>query len=179
MSVHQQLPLPTLSDVMEAVLERVGPDLARRGHRMIVDLADSCADTGRDLFPVVDVIADVLASASLCSLTKRNLVRVVFEDDHVVMTVRDEIPDSDWPLARRLTETHGSKISCCSAETDRGTEVVVRLEVPVSEPESDDARARDGAPARALGGRREFRHRTTIARPLLKVRAAQEATRRD
>ena len=179
MSAHQQLPLPTLSDVMEAVLEKVGPDLARRGHRMIVDLADSCTDTGRDLFPVADLIADVLASASLCSLTKRNLVRVVFEDDHVVMTVRDEVADSDWPLARRLTETHGSRISCCSAETERGTEVVVRLQVPVSKPESDHARARDGAPARAPGVRREVRSRKTVARPLLKVRAAQEATRRD
>ena len=179
MSAHQPLPLPTLSDVMEAVLEKVGPDLARRGHKMIVDLADSCTDTGRDLFPVADVIADVLASASLCSLTKRNLVRVVLEDDHIVMTVRDEISDSDWPLAHRLTETHGSRISCCSAETERGTEVVVRLQVPVSKPESDRARARDGAPARAPDVRREVRYRTTVARPLLKVRAAQEATRRD
>ncbi len=179
MSTHQQLPLPTLSDVMEAVLDRVGPDLARRGHKMIVHLVDSCTDTGRDLFPVADVIADVLACASLYSLTKRNLVHVAFEDDHVVMTVRDPVPVSGWPLARRLTETHGSRISCCSAETERGTDVVVRLQVPVSEPESDDSRARDGAPARAPGGHREFRHRTTVARPLLKVRAAQEGTRRD
>ena len=172
MSTQQQLPLPTLSDVMEAVLERVGPDLARRGHKMIVDLVDSCTDTGRDLFPVADVIADVLACASLYSPTKRNFVRVVFEDDHVVVTVRDEVSDSDWRLARRLTEMHGSRISCSSAETERGTEVVLRLQVPVSKLESDDSRARDGAPAR-------FRYRKTVARPLLKVRAVQEATRRD
>jgi len=175
MSTQQQLPLPTLSDVMEAVLERVGPDLARRGHTMIVDLVDSCTDTGRDLFPVADVIADVLACASLSSLTKRNLVRVAFEDDHVVMTVHDEVLDSDWPLAGRLTETHGSRISCSSTETERGTEVVVRLQVPVSKLESDDSRARASAP----GGRREIRYRETAARPLLKVRAAQEATRRE
>jgi len=171
MSIHLQLPLPTLSAVMEVVLERAGPHLARRGHKMIVDLVDSCTDTGRDLFPVADIIADVLVCASLYSLTKRNLVRVVFEDDHVVMTVRDEVPDSSWPLARRLAEKHGGRISCCSAETERGTEVVVRLQVPVSELESDDSWATDE--------RQEFRHRATVARPLLSVRAAQEAPRRD
>ncbi len=179
MSTHQQLPLLTLSDLMEAVLQRVGPDLAQGGHRMIVDLVDSCTDTGRDLFPVADIIADVLVCASLYSLTKRNLVRVAFEDDRVVMTVHDQVPDSGWPLARRLTETYGAKISCCSAETDRGAEVVVRLQVPVSNGESDDSWARDGVPARVSGGRRESRYRATAARPLLRVRAAQEATQRD
>jgi len=147
MPIHQQFPLSVLSDVMEPVLERVGPHLARRGHRMIVHLVDSCTDTGRDLFPVKDTIADVLLCASLYSLTKRNLVRVVFEDDHVVITVRDEVPYSGWPLARRLTQKHGGRISCCSAETERGTEVVVRLQVPVSKPESDDSWSRDGVPA--------------------------------
>jgi len=179
MSIHQQFPLPTLSDVMEAVLERVGPDLAQRGHRMIVDLVDSSTDTGHDLHPVADVIADILACASLYSLTKRNLVRVAFEDDRVVITVRDEIPHSGWPLARRLTEKHGGRISCCSAETEWGTEVVVRLQVPVSTLESDDSSATDGVPARVPGGHRESRYRATAARPLLRVRAAQEAARRD
>src|SRR5436309_15871519 len=107
MPTHQQVPLPTLSDVMEAVLERVGPDLARREHSMIVDLADSCADTGRDLFPVADVIADVLESASLYSLTKPNIVHVVFEDDHDVITVRDQVPHTAGPLTRPIAETHG------------------------------------------------------------------------
>ena len=167
MSTQQQLPLPTLSDVMEAVLERVGPDLARRGHTMIVDLVDSCTDTGRDLFPVADVIADVLECASLYSLTKRNLVHVMFEDNHVVITVRDQVPYSGGPLARRLTATHGGRISCCSAETERGAAAVVRLQVPVSKP------------ARVPDGRQEFRYRATVARPLLKVREAQEAPRRD
>jgi len=171
MLTHQQFPLSTLSDVMEAVLESVGPDLAQRGHRMIVDLAASSTDTGRDLSPVVDVIADVLECASLYSLTKCNLVRVVFEDDHVVMTVRDPVPDSGGPLARQLTEKHGGRISCCSAETERGAEVVVRLPVPVSKRESDDSWATDE--------RQEFRYRATVARPLLSVRAAQEAARRD
>ena len=179
MTTHQQVPLTTLSDVMEAVLESVGPDLARRGQRMMVDLVDSSTDTGRDLFPVADVIADVLESASLYSLTKRNLVRVAFEDDRVVITVRDEIPHSGWPLARRLTEKHGGRISCCSAETEWGTEVVVRLQVPVSTLESDDSSATDGVPARVPGGHRESRYRATVARPLLRVRAAQEATQRD
>jgi len=179
MSTHQQMPLPTLSDVMEAVLEIVGPDLARRGQRMIVDLVDSSTDTGRDLFPVADVIADVLACASLYSLTKRNFVRVAFEDDHVTITVRDEVPDSGWPLARRLTETHGNRISCCSAETERGADLVVQVPVPLSKPESNDACGWDGVPARAAGGPQEFQHRATVARPLLKERAAQEATRRD
>ena len=178
MTTHQQVPLTTLSDVMEAVLESVGPDLARRGQRMMVDLVDSSTDTGRDLFPVADVIADVLECASLYSLTKRNIVHVVFEDDHVVITVRDEVPDSGGPLTRRLAETHGGRISCCSAETERGAEVVVRLQVPVSKLESDDSWARHGAPARVPGGRQEFRCRATAARPLLKVRAAQEAPRR-
>ena len=167
MTTHQQFPLSTLSDVMEAVLESVGPDLARRGQRMMVDLVDSSTDTGRDLFPVADVIADVLECASLYSLTKRNFVHVVFEDDHVVITVRDEVPDSAAPLARRLTETHGDRISCCSAETERGAAAVVRLQVPVSKP------------ARVPDGRQEFRYRATVARPLLKVREAQEAPRRD
>jgi len=171
MPTHQQFPLSTLSDVMQGVLERVGPHLALRRHKMIVDLVDSCTDTGCDLFPVADIIADVLICASLYSRTKRNLVRVVFEDDHVVITVRDEVRDSGWPLARRLTEKHGGRISCCSAETERGTEVVVRLQVPVSKLESDDSWATDE--------RQEFRYRATVARPLLSVRAAQEAARRD
>ncbi len=179
MPTHQQFPLPTLSDAMEAVLERVSPDLARRGHRMIVDLVDSSTDTGRDLFPVADVIADVLECASLYSLTKRNFVHVVFEDDHVVMTVRDAVRYSGGPLARRLAETHGGRISCCSAETERGAEVVVRLQVPVSNLESDDSWTRDRGPARVPGGRQEFHYRATVARPLLRVRAAQEAPRRD
>ena len=173
MPTHQQFPLPTLSDVMEAVLERVGPDLARREHRMIVDLVDSCADTGRDLSPVADVIADVLECASLYSLTKRNLVHVVFEDDHVVMTVRDPVPDCGGPLARQLTETQGDRISCCSAVTERGAEVVVRLQVPVSKLESDDSWARNGVPACVPDWRQESRHRATVARPLLRERAAQ------
>src|SRR5712691_7929332 len=138
MPTYQQLPLLTLSDVMEVVLERVGPDLAQRGQRMIFDLVASSTDTGRDLFPVADVIADVLKCASLYSLTKRNLVHVVFEDDHIVITVRDEVPISGGPLARRLTETHSGRISCSSAETERGAEVVVRLQVPASRVESDD-----------------------------------------
>jgi len=179
MPTQQQFPLSTLSDVMEVVLERVGPHLARRGHRMIVDLVDSCTDTGRDLFPVANIVADVLICASIYSLTKRNLVRVVFQDDHVVLNVRDEVPDSGWPLARRLSEKHRGRISCCSAETKRGTEVVVRLPVPVSKRESDDSRATNGVPARASGERQASRYRATVARPLLRVRAAQEAPRPD
>ena len=165
MATHQQIPLPTLSDVMELVLERVGPDLARRGNRMIVDLVNSSTDTGRDLSPVADVIADVVNSASLSSRTKRNFVRVAFADDHVVITVRDPVPDSGPLLANQLTETHGGKVRCRSARTERGAEVVVQLPVPVAKLESSD--------------RREFRHRATTARPLLWVRAAQEARRRD
>ena len=179
MSTHQQLPLPTLSDVMEVVLESVGPELARRGHRMIVNLADSSTDTGRDLSPVMDVIADVLECASLYSLTKCNLVQIAFEDDHVVMTVQDPVPDSGGPLARQLTEKHGGRISCCSAETEGGAEAVVRLHVPVPKRESDDSWTRDGAPARVPGVRHAFRHRETVARPLLRVRAAQEGPRAD
>lgn len=165
MATHQQIPLPTLSDVMEVVLERLGPDLARRGNRMIVDLVDSSTDTGRDLSPVADVIADVINCASLSSRAKRNFVRVAFADDHVVITVRDPVPDSGPPLAQQFTETHGSRVRCCSARTERGAEVVVQLPVPASKLESNN--------------RREFHHRATVARPLLCVRAAQEATRRD
>ncbi len=181
MPTQQQFPLSTLSDVMEVVLERVGPHLARRGQRTIVDLVDSCTDTGCDLFPIADIIADVLICASIYSLTKRNLLRVVFEDDHVVMTLRDEVPDSGWPLARRLTQKHGGRISCCSAETKRGTAVVVRLQVPVpgSKVESDESWATDGVPARAPAGHQQFHYRATVARPLLRVRAAQEASGRD
>jgi len=164
MATLQQIPLPTLSDVMEVVLERVGPDLVRRGNRMIVDLVDSSTDTGRDLSPVADVIADVIDCASRSSQTKRNFVRVAYADDHVVITVRDPVPDSGPPLAHRLTETHGSKVRCRSARTERGAEVVVQLPVPVAKLESSD--------------RREFHHRATVARPLLWVRAAQEARRR-
>jgi hypothetical protein len=165
MATHQQFPLPTLSDVMEVVLEQVGPDLARRGNRMIVDLVDSSTDTGRDLSPVADVIADVIASASVSSQSKRNFVRVAYDDDQVVITVRDPVPDSGPPLANRLTEIHGSRVRCRSARTERGAEVVVQLPVPASRLESGD--------------RREFHHRVTTARPLLWVRAAQEGRRRD
>jgi hypothetical protein len=174
MSTNQQMSVPTLSDVMEAVLERVGPDLARRGHRMIVDLVDSSTDTGYDLLPVADVIADVLDCASLYSLTQRNVVRVAFQGDRVVITVRDPVPVSGWPLARRLTDTLGGKISCCSAETELGAEVVVQIQVPASTPESNDSNAWRGAP----GVQREL-GRATVARPLLKERAAQEPPRRD
>ena len=165
MATLQQSPLPTLSDVMEVVLDRVGPDLARRGNRMIVDLVDSSTDTGRDLTPVADVITDVIDCAARSSQTKRNFVRVTYADDHIVITVRDPVPDSGPPLAHRLTEIHGGKVRCRSARTERGAEVVVRLPVPVAKLESSD--------------RREFRHRATTARPLLWVRAAQEARRRD
>jgi hypothetical protein len=165
MATHQHSPLTTLSDVMEVVLDQVGPELARRGNRMIVDLVDSSTDTGRDLSPVADVIADVIDSASLSSRTNRNFVRVAYDDDQVVITVRDPVPDSGPPLAHRLTETHGSKVRCRSARTERGTEVIVQLPVPASRLES--------------GARREFHHRATTARPLLSVRAAQEGRRRD
>jgi hypothetical protein len=165
MATLQQSPLPTLSDVMEVVLDRVGPDLARRGNRMIVDLVDSSTDTGRDLSPVADVIADVIDCASLTSQAKRNFVRVAFADDQVVITVRDPVTDSGPPLAHRLTEIHGGKVRCRSARTERGAEVVVQLPVPESKLESSN--------------RREFHHRATTARPLLWVRAAQEARRRD
>src|SRR5882762_8401321 len=107
MPTQQQAQLSTLSDVMEVVLERVGPHLARRGQRMIVDLVDSCTDTGRDLCPVADIIADVLICASIYSLTKRNLLRVVFEDDHVVITVRDEVPARQDQLR---SEEHTSEL---------------------------------------------------------------------
>src|SRR5947208_14816535 len=104
MTTHQQFPLSTLSDVMEAVLESVGPDLARRGQRMMVDLVDSSTDTGRDLFPVADVIADVIEFASLYSLTKRNLVHVVFEDNHVVINVHDHVRYSLGPWMRHTPD---------------------------------------------------------------------------
>ena len=179
MPTYQQLPLTTLSDVMEVVLEKLGPDLARRGHRMLLHLVDSSTDTGRDLSPVADVIADVLDCAACDALTKRNLVQVAFEDDHIVITVREEIADRGWALARRLTETHGRGISCCSAETALGTEVVVRVQVPVFEPASDESRSSDDVLVRAPVERREFRYRATVARLLLNVRAVQEASRRD
>lgn len=177
MPTQQQLPLTTLSDVMEAVLQKVGPDLARRGHRMLLHLVDSSTDTGRDLFPIADVIADVLECASCDALMRRNLVHVALEDDHIVITVHEEISDSGW-LARRLTETHGGRISCSSAETALGTELVVRVQVPAFKATSDDSGAWDDVPVRDPVWRREF-YRATLARPLLNVRAVQEAIRRD
>ena len=164
--LHQPSPFTTLSDVMEAVLATVGPDLAKRRHSLIFDLADSLTSFTGDRSTIAQIIADVLQSASRYSLTKRTIIRVVVEGGQVVITVRDQSRGIGWPLVHELAETHGRRITCSRTETERGSEVVVRFQVP--EPRSDDSWA-------TPGDRTELHHRVTVARPLLKEREAHES----
>jgi len=160
-ALHEPLPHTTLSDVMEAVLATVGPDLARRRHSLIFDLADSLTSFTGDRTTIAQIIADVLQIASRYSLTKRTIMRVVLEGGEVVITVRDQSRGIGWPLVHELAETHGRRITCARTETERGSEVVVRFQVP--EAGSDDSWVMPG-------DRNELHHRVTVARPLLKER---------
>jgi signal transduction histidine kinase len=154
-SLPQAFPQTTLSDVMEAVLATVGPSLAKRRHSLIFDLADSLTSFSGDRSTITQIIADVLQNASRYSLTKRTILRVVLEGGQIVITVRDQSRGIGWPMVHELAETHGRRIKCSRAETEWGSEVVVRFQVP--EPGSDDSWV-------------TLHHRVTVARPLLKER---------
>ena len=160
-SLPQALPQTTLSDVMEAVLATVGPSLAKRRHSLIFDLADSLTSFSGDRSTIAQIIADVLQNASRYSLTKRTIMRVVLEGGQIVITVRDQSRGIGWPMVHELAETHGRRIKCSRAETEWGSEVVVRFQVP--ECGSDDSWV-------TPGDRTELHHRVTVARPLLKER---------
>ena len=154
-ALPQTLPQTTLSDVMEAVLATVGPDLAKRRHSLILDLVDSLTSFTGDRSTIEQIIADVLQNASRYSLTKRTILRIVLEGGQIVITVRDQSRGIGWPLVHELAETHGRRVRCSRAETERGSEVVVRFQVPESG--SDDSWL-------------TLHHRVTLARPLLKER---------
>ena len=133
---HSQVPRATLSDVTDAVLKILRPDLQRRGRQLVVEVTETSEFLAGDPSPVAQVMADLLDSASGCALTNRVMVRVALERDDVVITAREDGVGIGLPLARQLTERYGRAISCCVAAADRSSEIVVRVRVPVSESES-------------------------------------------
>lgn len=146
---HAHVPSATLSDVTDTVLDILRPDLERRGLHLVVvrgDLERRClqlvvevTETSEvlkgDPSPVAQVMADLLEGVSRCALG-RVMVRVALQDDQVVITARDDGLGIGLDLARELTERYGREISCCTAATNRSSEIVVRVRVPVSECES-------------------------------------------
>ena len=133
---HTQLPRATLSDVTDAVLKILRPDLQRRGRQLVVEVTETSEFLAGDPSPVAQVMADLLDSVSRCALTNRVMVRVALERDDVVITAREEGLGIGLALARQLTESYGRAISCCVAVANRSSEIVVRVRVPVSESES-------------------------------------------
>jgi hypothetical protein len=131
-----QLPRATLSDVTDAVLKIMRPDLRRRGRQLLVEVTETSEFLEGDPSPVAQVMADLLDSVSRCALTNRVMVRVAMERDDAVITAREDGLGIGLALARQLTERYGRAISCCVAASDRSSEIVVRVRVPVSESES-------------------------------------------
>jgi len=139
---HSQLPRATLSDVTDAVLKILRPDLQRRGRQLVVEVTETSEFLEGDPSPVAQVMADLLDSVTRCALTNRVMVRVAVERDQVVIAAREAGPSIGLALARQLTERYGRAISCCVAATDRSSEIVVRVRIPVCDSES----APTGAP---------------------------------
>ena len=133
---HSQLPRATVTDVTDAVLKILRPDLRRRGRQFVVEIIETFEFLGGDPSPVAQVMADLLDILSHCAVTNRVMVRVAVEHDDVVITAREEGPGIGLGLARELIERYGRAISCCVGAPERGSEIVVRVRVPVPEFES-------------------------------------------
>ena len=134
-----QVPRATLSDVTDAVLKILRPDLARRGRQLVVEVTETSQFLAGDPSSAAQVLADLLDSASRHSQTDRIMVRVVLEREQVVIKAREQGLGIGLPLARQLTESYGHAISCSVATGACSSEIVVRVPVPVAEDEADES----------------------------------------
>lgn len=126
------LPCATLSDVTEAVLNILRPDLERCDRQLVVEIAEPSEVVDGDPSAVAQVLADLLESVSRGALTNRVRARVAMERGDVVITACEDGPGSGMALARELTDRYGMAISCCVAAASRSTEIVVRVRVAES-----------------------------------------------
>lgn len=133
----RQSPRATLSDVMDAVLKILRPDLNRRGRQLVVEVTETSQFLDGDPSPVAQVIADLLDSVARCSLTNRIPVSAALEREYVVIRVGERDHAIGLPLVRQLTETYGRAISCCVTGTNGSSGIMVRIRVPVAEGESE------------------------------------------
>ncbi|HEV2671522.1 MAG TPA: hypothetical protein VGU74_10535 [Gemmatimonadales bacterium] len=136
---NPQVPRATLSDVTDAVLKILRPDLQRRSRQLVVEVTETSCFLEGDPSPVAQVMADLLDCVSRRALTNPVMVRVAVERDQVVIQAREAGRGIDLPLARQLTETYGLAISCSVVEeaADGGSEIEVRVRVPVAESAAD------------------------------------------
>ena len=127
-----QVPRATLSDVTDAVLKILRPDLQQRGSQLVVEVTETSEFLEGDPSPVAQVMADLLESVSRCA-TNPVRVRVAMDRADVVITAWQEGLCLDLALARQLTERYGRAISCCVATAEHRSQIVVRVRVPASE----------------------------------------------
>ena len=132
------LPRATLSDVTDAVLKLLRPDLQRRGSQLVVEVTETSEFLAGDPRPVAQVLADLLESVSRRT-TYQVMMRLALERGQVVITARAPRFGFDLELARQLTARYGRVISCCVAEAQGGSQMVVRVRVPPPEAELESA----------------------------------------
>jgi hypothetical protein len=132
---HTHVPRATVSDVTNAVLKILRPDLQQRGRQLVVEVTETSEFLEGDPSPVAQVMADLLDSVSRCAHTNRVQVRVALERGQVVITAHEAGAGIGLALARQLTDNYGRAISCCIA-ANGSSEIVVRVRVPGSEFES-------------------------------------------
>jgi hypothetical protein len=133
---RSHVPRATVSDVTNAVLKILRPDLQRRGRQLVVEVTETSEFLEGDPSPVAQVMADLLDSVSRCAHTNRVQVRVAMERGQVVITAHEAGAGIGLALARQLTDSYGRAISCCVAPVNGSSEIVVRVRVPGSEFES-------------------------------------------
>ena len=117
----------TLSDVTEAVLRILRPDLERCERQLVVEVDKASEFFDGDPSALAQVLADLLESVSRGALHNRVKVRVARERAGVVITAREEGLASGMALAREFTDRYGTAISCSVAAANRCTEIVVRV----------------------------------------------------
>jgi C4-dicarboxylate-specific signal transduction histidine kinase len=121
------VPRATLSDVTEAVLKILRPDLERCDRHVVVEVTKASESLAGDPAALAQVLADLLESVSRGALTKRVMVRVTMERADVVITACEEGLSSGVTLARELTDRYGNAISCSAAAANGSVEIVVRV----------------------------------------------------
>jgi len=121
------VPRATLSDVTEAVLKILRPDLERCEREVVVEVTKASECFDGDPSALAQVLADLLESVSRGALTNRVMVRVAMQRGDVVITACEEGLSSGVALARQLTNRYGKAISCSVAAANRSTEIVVRV----------------------------------------------------
>ncbi|MGE5803493.1 MAG: hypothetical protein ACM358_14695 [Gemmatimonadota bacterium] len=122
-------PRATLSDVTEAVLKILRPDLERCARQVVVEVTKASESFGGDPSALAQVLADLVESVSRGALTNRVMVRVAMQRGDVVITACEEGLSSGVELARQLTDRYGKAISCSVGSANRNTEIVVRVRV--------------------------------------------------